>query len=120
MKPKDNLMVVFEEMGGDPYGITINTVRRENVCAFSSAEQIGDVKQFKAEAGLAQNFSAPLPDPIIWCTDNKLISKVEFADYGNPTGSCGDFKKGTCKNPLTKQVVEKVIKSNYHILVALV
>ncbi len=54
------------------------------------------------EANVAENANAPLK-----CTGGGTISKVAFASYGTPTGSCGSFKVDpSCNSPNSVSVVE--------------
>ena len=34
----------------------------------------------------------------IECPDNSSIKSIDFVSWGNPTGSCGDFKIGDCNS----------------------
>ncbi|CAH2064257.1 unnamed protein product [Thlaspi arvense] len=36
-----------------------------------------------------------------------VITKITFAEYGNPTGTCGDFRHGNCSAPATLRLVKK-------------
>lgn len=101
-------MVVFEESGGDPEGITIETVKRDNICTSVSPFFQGDVKQWKSEPGLQQKFHDLKPEAVLQCARKKVINSITFADFGNPTGDCGGYIPGNCTNTLTRQVVEKV------------
>lgn len=102
-------MVVFEESGGDPDGISIETVMRDNICtSVSPFYQQGDVKQWKSEPRLQQNFHDLKPEAVLKCDGRKIIKSIGFADFGNPTGACGEYVAGNCTNTLTRQIVEKV------------
>ncbi|CAA6663225.1 unnamed protein product [Spirodela intermedia] len=87
MKPSGNLMVVLEETGGNPEGIAVVTVRRDNICAIVT----GDVK----------------PKARLRCADSKIIRSIAFVSFGNPTGSCGQLAAGSCHSPAAMAVVEK-------------
>jgi len=101
-------MVVFEEHGGDPDGIVMEVVSRDNICAFVSPFNQGDVKTWKSEDGVTQKFHDLKPEATLQCEGRKVMQTISFADFGNPDGVCGDYMPGNCSNPLTKQIVEKV------------
>lgn len=41
------------------------------------------------------------------CPSGHVISAIEFASYGLPSGSCGRFRIGSCNAPSSKSVVER-------------
>lgn len=51
-----------------------------------------------------------VPSTFVECNNPKdIITKINFVDYGNPTGQCGKFRHGKCGTPpdtmrLTKKV----------------
>lgn len=40
----------------------------------------------------------------------EVIKRINFADYGNPSGECEHYKRGNCGAKTTMQVVKKVSK----------
>ncbi|CAH2064258.1 unnamed protein product [Thlaspi arvense] len=36
-----------------------------------------------------------------------VITKIDFADYGNPTGKCQEFRHCNCGAPATLRLVKK-------------
>ncbi|CAF1545483.1 unnamed protein product [Adineta ricciae] len=40
--------------------------------------------------------------------NNGMISKIDFASYGTPSGICGQMKQGTCHAVNTSSIVEKI------------
>ncbi|ONK55389.1 uncharacterized protein A4U43_UnF3990 [Asparagus officinalis] len=108
LKKKDNLMVVLEEHGGDPEGIALEVVKRDNICTSASQLYHGDVEQFKLEGGVTQRFYDLKPISVLQCGPKKVIKSLAFADFGNPRGACGAFVSGNCTSPMTtRQAVEK-------------
>ncbi|XP_065036544.1 beta-galactosidase 11-like [Musa acuminata AAA Group] len=105
LKPKDNLMVVFEEHRGKPEGIVMMTVKRDNICTFVS-------ELFPGQASSSLRESSKLgtvahPEARLKCTGKKVIHSIAFASFGNPEGLCGNYSRGSCHAPQTKAVVEK-------------
>ncbi|GJT69107.1 beta-galactosidase [Tanacetum coccineum] len=71
LKPRGNLMVVFEELGGIPYGISL-------------LQASGKVtKPLRPKAHLS-------------CSPGQKISSIKFASFGTPLGGCGSFREGAC------------------------
>ncbi|KAK4352881.1 hypothetical protein RND71_028399 [Anisodus tanguticus] len=84
---------VFEEWGGDPTGISL--VRRETarVCADIVDDQPTLKNWRMAGSGKSDNMN---PKAHLWCPNGQKISKIQFASYGVPQGTCGNFLEGTC------------------------
>lgn len=96
LKHRDNLLVLVEEMGGNPLQITVNTVSITTVC--------GNVHELSAPS-----IQSHVKDPKVrlWCQGGKRISAIEFASYGNPVGDCGTFAIGSCHAEPSELVVEQ-------------
>ncbi|KAL3632917.1 hypothetical protein CASFOL_025901 [Castilleja foliolosa] len=92
--PSGNLLVVFEEWGGNPYGITL--VKREvaSVCADIYEWQPTLVNwQLQASGKVTK----PLrPKAHLSCAPGQKISSIKFASFGTPQGQCGNFLQGSC------------------------
>ncbi|CAL5095085.1 unnamed protein product [Urochloa decumbens] len=96
LNPQDNILVLFEEMGGDPQQITVNTVSVTRVC--------GNVNELAAPSLQSQD-KEPAVD--LWCQEGKQISAIEFASYGNPIGDCTNFGSGSCHAGSSESVVKQ-------------
>ncbi|KAE8709245.1 Beta-galactosidase 14 isoform 2 [Hibiscus syriacus] len=60
------------------------------------------------EKGQLRAFQIDLnPRVELTCPNQKLIVNVEFASFGDPFGSCGNYILGNCTSPVSKQVAEK-------------
>ncbi|ERN05588.1 hypothetical protein AMTRI_Chr12g267700 [Amborella trichopoda] len=86
----ENIIVLFEEIGGDPKDINFQTVSVGKVC--SKIEE-GSTLQLK-------------------CPSGKSISAIEFASFGNPEGQCGSFQKGGCNIASALSAVQKACVGN--------
>ncbi|XP_026447333.1 beta-galactosidase-like isoform X3 [Papaver somniferum] len=94
LNPTGNLMVIFEELGGNPSGTTLDVKAVQIVCA--------DI--YEAQPSLASYLAlangksiVPLkPKAHLWCTPGKKISTIKFASFGTPEGVCGSFREGSC------------------------
>ncbi|CAL4908342.1 unnamed protein product [Urochloa decumbens] len=96
LNPQDNILVLFEEMGGDPQQITVNTVSVTRVC--------GNVNELAAPSLQSQDKE---PAVNLWCQEGKQISAIEFASYGNPIGDCTNFSSGSCHAGSSESVVKQ-------------
>ncbi|KAF8098600.1 hypothetical protein N665_0263s0029 [Sinapis alba] len=72
---RDNTLVLFKEMGGNPSLVSFQTTRVGSVCANVYEKNIIEIS-----------------------CDRKPISAIKFASFGNPNGNCGTFEKGTCES----------------------
>ncbi|MED6124886.1 beta-galactosidase [Stylosanthes scabra] len=99
----DNLLVILEEQPSNPKDIQIELVDRNTVCSFVHDYFAPAVQTWKGEQVLSK------PHASVKCPNKKKIASVEFASFGNPSGSCGSFQLGKCNfDPaLTRAVVEK-------------
>ncbi|KAL2243239.1 beta-galactosidase-like [Sesamum indicum] len=92
--PTGNLLVVFEEWGGNPYEISL--VKREvaSVCADIFEWQPTLVNWQMLASG---EVNKPLrPKAHLSCASGQKISSIKFASFGTPEGVCGDFRQGSC------------------------
>ncbi|XP_022949187.1 beta-galactosidase 1-like [Cucurbita moschata] len=94
LNPTGNLLVVFEEWGGDPNGISL--VRRDvdTVCVNINEWQ-PTLMNWQMQASGKVN--KPLrPKAHLSCGPGQKISSVKFASFGTPQGECGSFREGIC------------------------
>ncbi|CAM8886225.1 unnamed protein product [Rhodiola kirilowii] len=99
LKPSGNLLVLLEEQGGDPLGISLDIATITQVCGHVSdthpASRNGEQDQIRA------------PSVKLDCPQRKKISKVLFASYGVPRGTCQRYATGRCHSTISKTIVEK-------------
>ncbi|XP_047317003.1 beta-galactosidase-like [Impatiens glandulifera] len=110
LKPSGNLLVVFEEWGGDPFGITL--VKREvgSVCANIFEWQPTLVNWQLLSSGKVEK---PLrPKAHLSCAPGQHISSIKFASFGTPEGSCGAFTQGGCHAVHSYDAFERVCIGN--------
>ncbi|KAJ9692055.1 hypothetical protein PVL29_011242 [Vitis rotundifolia] len=94
LSPTGNLLVVFEELGGNPAGISL--VEREigSVCA-DIYEWQPTLMNYEMQASGKVN--KPLrPKAHLWCAPGQKISSIKFASFGTPEGVCGSYREGSC------------------------
>lgn len=106
LKPTGNLLVVFEEWGGDPNGIFL--VRRDidTVCADIYEWQPTLINWQMQASGKVDK---PLrPKAHLSCGAGQKISKIKFASFGTPEGACGSFREGSCHAHHSYDAFERV------------
>lgn len=108
MKPSGNLLVVFEEWGGNPTGISLVQRATGSVCAdiFEGQPTMRSSKMLAS--GKVDNSKAHL-----WCPPGQKISEIKFASYGLPQGTCGSFKEGSCHAHKSYDAPQRVCKQGY-------
>lgn len=86
LKADDNSLVVFEELGGSPFSVNFQTVTVGTLCVTG---YLGDTVELS-------------------CPKERHILKIDFASYGNATGTCGSYQKGPNDTDIFP-LIEKVI-----------
>ncbi|KAI4325420.1 hypothetical protein MLD38_030823 [Melastoma candidum] len=108
IKPTNNLLVILEEIGGSPDGIKILTVNRDMICSYITESHPANVKSWETKAGKFNPVSeGTKPTTDLQCPGKKNVVRVEFASYGNPSGSCGDYIPGNCSSGSAQKIVEQ-------------
>lgn len=105
-KPSGNVLVIFEEKGGDPTQIRFSKRKPSGVCSFvSEGHPSVSVESWKTSVN---NTNDGKPTAQISCPGNTRISAIKFASFGNPSGACGSYSKGDCHDTSSTSVVEKI------------
>lgn len=104
-KPSGNLLVIFEEKGGDPEKITFSRRKMSSICALIAEDYPSADRKSLQEAGSKNSNSKASVH--LGCPQNAVISAVKFASFGTPTGKCGSYSEGECHDPNSISVVEK-------------
>lgn len=96
-------------MGGKLDGIEILTVNRDTICSIVGEDYPPNVETWSRDKGVIRtNVNTPRPTANLVCLDNKIITQVDFASYGDPVGSCGHFLLGKCNAQISQKIVEQV------------
>ncbi|KAJ1407393.1 Glycoside hydrolase, family 35 [Sesbania bispinosa] len=80
-----NTLILFEEMGGNPSNVSVQTITVGSICATADYGNTLEVN----------------------CQGGKTISEIQFASYGDPQGKCGSFQKGEWESRDSTTVVER-------------
>lgn len=106
LKPTQNLLVIFEELGGDPSGISLVKRSVSSVCADVS-EYHPTIKNWHIESyGKSEELHRPKVH--LRCSQGQTISSIKFASFGTPLGTCGSYQQGTCHASTSYDILEKV------------
>ncbi|KAI3684908.1 hypothetical protein L6452_34137 [Arctium lappa] len=105
LKPTQNLLVLFEEVGGNISRISLVKRTPTHVCA-STFEHHPVTDNWQTESS---GETTMLHDTKVrlQCGLGQSISAINFASFGTPFGGCGDFRQGACHAPNSRDLVEK-------------
>lgn len=99
-------MVIFEEWGGEPEGIALARRSTTRVCA-DIVEGQRNLKSWQmATPGKSNSLQLKAH---LQCSDELKISDIQFASYGLPHGTCGNYYKGSCHANKSNDAFEKVL-----------
>ncbi|XP_057850340.2 beta-galactosidase 2 isoform X2 [Cryptomeria japonica] len=98
LQPRENLLVLLEEIGGDVSTVSIGTRAIDTVCVHVSESH----PQRNNKGRQLQ-----IPKVRLKCGTGQKISAIKFASYGTPSGECGSFQKGVCHARTSFAVVNK-------------
>ncbi|KAK2400438.1 beta-galactosidase [Trifolium repens] len=105
LKPTQNLLVIFEELGGDPSKISLVKRSVSSVCADVS-EYHTNIKNWHIDNyGKSEEFRPPKVH--LHCSPGQTISSIKFASFGTPLGTCGNYVQGACHSPTSYAILEK-------------
>lgn len=107
LNPTQNLLVIFEELGGNPSSISLVKRSVTTVCAEVS-EYHPTIKNWHIESyGKSEELHRPKVH--LRCSGGQTISSIKFASFGTPLGTCGSYQQGTCHAPASYSTLEKVL-----------
>lgn len=110
LSPTGNLLVVFEEWGGNPAGISLVEREIASVCA-DIYEWQPTLMNYEMQASGKVN--KPLrPKAHLWCAPGQKISSIKFASFGTPVGACGSYHEGSCHAHKSYDAFERVCQLN--------
>ncbi|KAJ8442581.1 hypothetical protein Cgig2_026523 [Carnegiea gigantea] len=99
LKPTQNLMVIFEEIGGDATRISL-------VCADAYEHDPSTQSWHLDDAG--ESVKTHHAKVHLQCGSGQSISSIQFASFGTSSGSCGGFLQGTCHAQKSLAALEKM------------
>jgi len=85
-----NLLVIFEETGGDPSSVKLIQLGPTTTCGYGT-----EIDRFAASA-------------FVRCPSGTYVRKVDFASFGSvPAGECGQFQLPSCNSANATAIAEK-------------
>lgn len=105
LKPTNNLLMLFEELGGDPTKITLVKRVVSNVCA-DVEEHHPMLKKLHIDS-YGKVVEHHRPKVHLQCAKGQTISFIKFASFGTPLGTCGTYQQGMCHSPTSYSVLNK-------------
>ncbi|GAB2277284.1 Beta-galactosidase 10 [Dionaea muscipula] len=103
--PIGNVLVIFEEIGGNPTKIRFSKRETSGACILLSEDHPSSVESWSPATNESNNVKAAAR---LSCPGDAHFSAVKFASFGNPVGSCGSYIIGDCHDPNSASVVEKL------------
>ncbi|RZC44678.1 hypothetical protein C5167_037627 [Papaver somniferum] len=105
LKPTQNLLVLFEEIGGDTSGIFLAKRAVTSVCAQVS-EYHPTTKTFELQS-IGKHDEVPRPKVHLRCPRGQSITTIKFASFGTPAGTCGSYQKGACHSSSSYDILKQ-------------
>ncbi|GAB2295688.1 Beta-galactosidase 9 [Dionaea muscipula] len=107
LQASNNVVVIFEEIGGNPFEISIETYSTQTICALvQESDNPPPSKWSSSYIGLAW-INRTTPEMQLQCDHGHFIS-IAFASYGTPQGSCQKYSRGDCHASNSLDVVSRV------------
>ncbi|XP_057811803.1 beta-galactosidase 5-like [Salvia miltiorrhiza] len=94
LQPKQNLVVLVEELGGDPSRISLVKRTTRSVCV-DAVQRHPMVANYQVESTSTKRMLHQAKVPL-QCARGQSISTIKFASYRTPTGTCASFRVGSC------------------------
>ncbi|XP_020534473.1 beta-galactosidase 9 isoform X3 [Jatropha curcas] len=110
LRASNNLLVIFEETGGNPFETSVKLRSASVICAQVSETHYPPIKNRFHHPGFvngAISIEDMTPEMQLQCQEGYVISSIEFASYGTPRGGCQKFSRGNCHSPNSLSVVSK-------------
>ncbi|KAH6828005.1 beta-galactosidase 8 [Perilla frutescens var. hirtella] len=101
LKPSGNVLVMLEEIGGDPTKISFTTREVGHFCARVA-------ESHPAPPEMWGTINPTTPTLVLQCPNPKqIISQFHFVSFGTPQGNCGTFSKSQCHSETALGIVQK-------------
>ncbi|CAI0556757.1 unnamed protein product [Linum tenue] len=122
IKPSGNLLVVLEEEGGNPLNVSLDTATPTSFSQLCThvAAGVGSLDRVPSDKSRRTNTTGRLMK--LKCPKKTRISKIAFASYGTPMGSCSgekvssEYLEGACHSKNSMATLEKVRYSSFYTL----
>ncbi|CAM0881465.1 unnamed protein product [Alopecurus aequalis] len=112
LNPTGNLLVIFEEIGGDPTRISMVKRTTGSVCA--------DVSEWQPSMTNWRTKDYEKAKVHLQCDHGRKITEIKFASFGTPQGSCGSYSEGACHAHKSYDIFQKNCINQEHCVVSIV
>lgn len=118
LQTSNNLLVMFEEIGGDPLKISVKLHATEIICAEISETSYPPIHMWSDPSIISRKIAIHevAPEMNLACDDGQVIEAITFASYGTPKGSCQKYSRGQCHAPNSFSLVTEVSICGFDIL----
>ncbi|GMI95420.1 beta-galactosidase 8 [Hibiscus trionum] len=99
LQPSGNILVLFEEIGGDPKQLAFASKQMGNLCSHVSETHPLPVNMWSLDSKTRRASNSTLS---LSCPSNQVISSIKFASYGTPLGTCG-----RCSSAKARSIIHK-------------
>lgn len=106
LQPSGNVLVLFEEIGGTPSGVSLVRKSVDSVCAHVSESHSQSINFWRLES-TDQVQKLHIPKVHLQCSKGQKISAIKFASFGTPQGECGSFQQGNCHSSSSFAIIKK-------------
>ncbi|XP_078441584.1 beta galactosidase 9 isoform X2 [Wolffia australiana] len=109
LKPSNNLLVLFEETGGNPFKIELKIHATHIICGRVSEDCYPPLGIWSGLGLITEDNSIAdvAPEVHLQCDPGHQISEITFASFGKPKGSCQHFSTGKCHAQTSLSVVSE-------------
>ncbi|XP_074276233.1 beta-galactosidase 9 isoform X2 [Silene latifolia] len=109
LKESNNLLVIFEEIGGNPFEISIKSHTTHIICAEVSESHYPPLSKWLTSDSIDGNIfiNDTTPEMHLHCEPGYAISTA-FASYGIPHGRCQRYSIGSCHSSNSFNVVSEL------------
>eukprot|EP01018_Ginkgo_biloba_P003412 Gb_35384 [translate_table: standard] len=115
----NNTLVLFEETGGNPMGISVDLRVLETICAQVSESHPRPLHVWSDAKSITEgsSYEAVAPEVHLQCDHDQEIFSITFASFGNPEGHCGKFTQGICHAATSASVVTQTCQGKNRCLI---
>ncbi|KAH9616803.1 hypothetical protein KSS87_021145 [Heliosperma pusillum] len=109
LKESNNLLVIFEEIRGNPFEISITSHTTHTICAEVSESHYPPLSKWLTSDSIDGKIfiDDTTPEMYLNCEPGYAISTT-FASYGIPHGSCQRYSTGSCHSSNSFNVVSEL------------
>ncbi|KAG8385614.1 hypothetical protein BUALT_Bualt03G0063400 [Buddleja alternifolia] len=108
IQPGENLLVIHEELGGDPSTISLLTRTGQQICSRVSEDDLPPADTWERSV----NFVSRTPELRLACESGWHIASISFASFGTHVGKCGALSPGSCHTDVSSILKQACVGKN--------